>query len=48
MRCIGPEVPALVDEDGKLSHALPLNMKMAGYYPRLWVDQDLSVSPEYI
>ena len=47
MRLVGPEVPTLVDENRQFPHAHPLDIKMAGYYPRLWVDQDLSVSPEY-
>lgn len=47
MRLVGAEVPTFVDEDGWLPHVHPLDMKMAGYYPRHWVNQDLSVSPEY-
>lgn len=45
---MGAVVTTLIYENGKLSPALPLDAKMAGCYPRHWVDQDLSVSTEYI
>ena len=45
---MGTEVTTPIYENGKLSPALPLDAKMVGYHPRHWVDQDLSVSPEYV